>query len=310
MTVNRFPSPLALVLCYYMIMNSLCSAIPSNHHIDKEGGTEYLKPFVHEPKPNMRVRLQKDFRIQYLVITGQAYKHRAHTIWATWGPSVSKIGNDSLLFISDSGISGSIDSSRGHITDMPPTLNVIDNLDSLSPLQRYRRSQLKWMRALILSDSFEPFDWLIFLDDDTFLIHHAMREILQRYDPAISLMLARKNGNFSVRGGAGMVMSKGMVLELTSSQHRFNLIQAFETAVKNMKDSTGYYADIILSKFIYGHNIGKIVNLRELKSEGTHVISEWYKKHPETNKSAVITYHHVSNRAEYLALYHHYYTKQ
>ena len=104
-----------------------------------------------------------------------------------------------------------------------------------------------------------------------------------------------------------MAMSKRMVQQLTSPTHRFNLIRAFERAISDMTSNSGFFADIILSKFIYDHNIGKILNIRELKNEGHHVIWEWFRHHPGTNKSAVITYHHVSNRAEYSALYNHYY---
>jgi hypothetical protein len=306
MTVARVSLVLSLA-CYFFATHSSCSAFPD--HKDERDG-EYLKPFVHKPKPNKHV--YKDFRIQYLVITGagEAYQHRAENIWSTWGQSVGKTNNDSVLFISDTSDhntqqQSSIMDSRIQTVERP-TLSVLDILESWDISQRYRQSQLKWMRALVLSDSFPAFDWLILIDDDTFLIHHAMREMLQRYDSNHSLMLAKKNGEFSVSGGAGIVMSKRMVQEVTSPKHRFKLIHAFETAVNDL-DNNRFYSDVILSKFIYDHNIGNIINLRELKNEGSRVIMEWYKRHPEANKSAVITFHHISNTPDYLALYNYYY---
>lgn len=271
-------------------------------------GSDFLEPFVHKPVGNRQQPLHKNFRIQYLVITGQANLHRARNILSTWGPSVGKTNNDSVVFISDSNIRG----ARGNSSvALPlgaylPTLSVLDVMDSWGPPQLYRQSQLKWLRALMLWEAFSLFDWLVFLDDDSFVVHPAMRQLLQMHDPGSAVILARKNGNISICGGAGMVLSKGMVQKLTSLTYGPKLVLAFDSAVNDLRNNR-FYSDVIFSKFVIEHELGKIVHVREFKNEGSRVIAAWYRKHPSVNKSTVITYHHVSSRAEYLALYRHYY---
>ena len=278
----------------------------------------YLKAFVYHPRPSRPRPLYRDFRLQYLVVTGQAYRHRAENIMATWGPIVGTINNDSLAFVSDivthAASKQNFSDSSTITTTLSPALPsknftsfaVLEILNSWSRSQVYRQSQLKWIRALLLCDTFPEFDWLAFVDDDTFVIHNAMREMLQLHNSNTSLLLAKKNGGLSVCGGAGMILSKRMVQKLTNPTHRLQLIHAFESAVNDVGNNR-FYADVVLSKFIRDNNIGKIINIRELKNEGSRVIMGWYRQHTEVNRSGVITYHHVSNSSEYRTLFEHYY---
>jgi len=299
-------------MMYYLTASSVQS-----QNIRMES-VKYLNAFVHHSKPGKPQSLHKDFRVQYLVITGQKNEHRAGNIMSTWGPTIGTANNDSVTFITDSQATfKDQDSSRISSSTLSPpsastpsamsTLSVLEIAASWSISQIYRQSQLKWLRALLLWDTFPPFDWLVFLDDDTFLIHNSMREMLQLHDSSTPLLLAKKNGVLSVCGGAGMVMSKRMVQKLMLPSNRLKLMHAFESAVNNLDNNRAFYSDVILSKFIIDHKIGKIINIRELKNEGSDVIMGWYKKHPDVNKSAVISYHHVTDRSEYFALYEHYY---
>jgi hypothetical protein len=290
-----------VALCYFIALQPTVSAVSFNAvDMKNDRDSSYLKAYVYKPKSNKP--LNKEFRIQYLVITGRANEHRAGNIWSTWGPTIGKTSNDSLLFISDSN-----HSAHHNI----PILKVLDVLDHWELSQRYRQSQLKWLRAVMLTPSLPSFDWLVIIDDDTFVIHPAMREMLQRHDSKSSLMLGKKNGNSelgraSVCGGAGIIMSKTMVQRITSPKYQSLFIAVFESAVNDM-DKNEFYSDVIVSKFVKDYDIGQIINVRELKNEPSGVIMGWYEKHPKVHKSSVITYHHVTNRSEYTALYNHYY---
>ena len=277
-------------------------------NVVKSDNNDFLKPFHHKPKPHVTRPLYSNFQVQYLVITGEETHNRAQNIWSTWGQRVGKMNNDSILFVTDIN-EKQVNNKRNHesVDNNMKMINVLETSSSWDHSYRYRQSQLKWMRSLVLSDTFSSFDWLVFIDDDTFLILNSMREMLQRYDSTKSLLLAKKNGDNSICGGAGFAMSKKMVQILMTPKHRFNLIHAFENTVNDLSNDQ-FYADVILSKFIYDHIIGNIINIRELKNEGKDVIMRWYKKHPDVKMSGVITYHHVSQRTEYQVLFKHYYS--
>lgn len=225
--------------------------------------------------------------ILYLVVTGAGKRERANMVQRTIGKHIT--APDRMVFISD------------EESDELPMYKVISIPNSTTPLRAYKMSQLKWVNGIILSFSLAPFDWLVFLDDDTFVILSAFKELLSQYDSNQALLIGKRGADCHVIcGGAGFAMSHFLLQRLHSRTR--DLEQHFDDALRRGEN---YQSDVVLSHYIINRSLGTIVHSPHLKNFPPLASLHWHIAHNVT-PSPVVSFHHIEPD-EYRKLYEHYY---
>jgi hypothetical protein len=248
----------------------------------------YLLPYYNNnTKPN-----EMGIVIHYMIVTGGSREPRAKSIWDTWG---KRIQNE-ILFITD------------HDSNLTlPFLKVMNISDDIPQHLKYRQSQMKWFYGLDFAcKSLHDYDWLFFLDDDTFVVDYAVRNLLAEYNSSEAILIG-KVGEPTCHvlcGGAGFALSQRLVKNLIKTYRR-KLLQAFVSVVNSSNSSVSAYSDVILSTFILAHRIGTIIPRVEFKNSPPKIALKWYHMNNRT-PSAVVTYHYVHGSV-YEDLYRHYY---
>lgn len=235
------------------------------------------------------VTTRDNVTLQYVMITGEAMLSRAEVVWNTWGKTIQK---DYFLILSDSSKNLSM-----------PVVQVMNISASLPSERRYRLSQLKWLLGLRIMKS-RTFDWLVFIDDDTFIIHHSLRRLLSHYNSSDSLLIGKAGEPTChfVCGGAGMALSHKLVHLLTTNySHQFE--REYTSAVHS--NSTHFHSDVLISHFIHKHQVGRIIHHEEFKNFPPDIGLKWYQSHNRT-PSAVVSYHRLSPE-QYYSFYSYYY---
>jgi hypothetical protein len=232
---------------------------------------------------------RENVTLQYLMITGDAMLSRAEIVWNTWGKTIQK---DYFLILSDSSKNLSM-----------PVVQVMNISASLPSERRYRLSQLKWLLGLKMMKS-RDFDWLIFIDDDTFILHNSLRKLLSHYNSSEPLLIGKAGepACHFVCGGAGMALSQKLVHLLNTNYSR-----QFESEYSAIihSNSTYFHSDVIISHFIHKHQVGKIIHHEEFKNFPPDVGMKWYQSHNRT-PSPVVSYHRLSPE-QYSSFYSIYY---
>ena len=217
---------------------------------------------------------------------------RIEMVWNTWGKTI-KQGH--LLILSDN-IFNKLNL---------PMIQVINISKSLSLPRKYRLTQLKWLYGIQLMKDKE-FDWVVFLDDDTFLINYSLELLLSQYNSSNSLLIG-KAGEPSchlICGGAGFVMSKTLISKLNNEfSSLFN--QEYHSIIHS--NATNYHSDVIISNFIKKYKIGTIIHREEFKNFPPEIGMKWYLSHNRT-PSSVVTYHRLTSE-QYQLFYSIYYKK-
>lgn len=236
---------------------------------------------------DMKGRFDSSISVLYLVVTGAAKRERANVIQKTIGKHVT--APDRMVFVSD------------EESDELPMYKVISIPNTTKPLRAYKMSQLKWVYGVILSYSLTPFDWLVFLDDDTFMILYAFKELLSQYDSNNSILIGKRGADCHfICGGAGFAISRSLHQRLQPRTR--DLEQHFEDALRRGEN---YQSDVVLSHYIMNRNLGTLVHSPHLKNFPPLASFHWHLAHNVT-PSPVISFHHIEPD-EYRKLYEHYY---
>ena len=233
-------------------------------------------------------------RLQYVVITGQNYYRRATLLWNSWGKIICE--PNAIIFITDG----------QYVSEVPfPYFIGIDIKESLSSIQKYRLSQYKWMAALLNIKKYIDFDWLVIVDDDTFVIHDALISLLKEQNFNDSILIGKKGADCHLMcGGAGLIFSKALIRKLSNNY----------TALKHaFKQGQGphhrIHADVVLSYFVLNNNLGSLLHRNELKNFPPEVAMKWYLSKNHT-PSTVVSFHHMTDEMSYQQTssyyYHHY----
>jgi hypothetical protein len=229
-----------------------------------------------------------------MVISSLDTFDRAVLLWNTWGKNISR---NNMTFVVENGINNA-NESQANI----PILEVIDFSNHTTKELRYRYSQYKWMHAILMSIQLDAFDWLILLDDDTFIIHNAMKNLLMEYNQSESLLIGKMGlGCDYLCGGAGFALSVTMVQMLKKYEEK--LLQSFFLSINTIDK---FYSDIILSHFIRHEHIGKLKARTEFKNYSPQRSLIWYTNHNIT-PSAVVSFHRIHDVSEYRRTYKYYY---
>jgi len=180
--------------------------------------------------------------IQYVVITGQQTINRSLLLWKTWGRLICH--PDRIIFITD-----------GPLSHDPPFSTIIayDIGQNATLSEHYRRSQLKWFHALFNVNLSIYFDWLVLVDDDTFIITPSLSDLLQDYDPDEPMMIGKKGADCHlICGGAGLVISRNLVslliLNKSKLQKSFEIGEGIDKKI---------HSDVVLTHFIRANKLGK-----------------------------------------------------
>jgi hypothetical protein len=268
-----------------------------------------------------------DLAIQYLVISGVDKMDRADTIWKSLG----QVLPPGRLAVVSERVDG----------DFPydfPLVEVMNLSKSLAPNLKYRHSQLKWLYSILNSSQFDPFDWLFLMDDDTFVIHSSLQQLLASYDSSDVLLLSKAGepACHFVCGGAGMAFSKGLVHRLVTDPilsvaltHRFE-----QTVLHDKRPGTLFHSDVLLSRFLHDYNEALVSNSNrksnagapgqineqqqqqqqvivarnEFKNFPPEVAMKWFRhtgKGPAGRQ--VVSFHRINDPDQYRALFRRYY---
>lgn len=273
----------------------------------------------------------KNINIHYFIVSGVAMIHRAKTVFRTIG-SVIPTGHITVLTERFP--------ERTHFDF--PILEVMNISASLPVLARYRLSQMKWMHGLEaarpLLDPPASLDWLVFMDDDTFLIHHALQQLLAAYDPKNSLLVGKfgEPACHPMCGGAGFALSRGLLRKLLTQPLWRELQQYFSRAVgqhnyaaaKNTPPASSssssaaalpFHSDVLLSRFVRDHRdklqqvstedgasggAPVLVGRKEFKNFPPHVAMKWYRP---GHRNMAVSFHRIDSPELYQQLFHQYY---
>jgi hypothetical protein len=235
-----------------------------------------------------------DIKLQYVMISGDERLDQARVVWDTWGKTIEE---SYFVILSDSF------KKINRLYESLPIRQVMSISPSLPSHEKYRLSQLKWLYGLRLAHS-QQFDWLIFLDDDTFIIHHSLTKLLSQYNASKSLMIGKvgEPACHFICGGAGIAMSRKLVT-LLNTNYSQQLEREFHSIISS--NSTHFHSDVILSHFIHRHQIGSIIHREEFKNFPPDVGMKWYLAHNRT-PSTVVSYHRLTPEqyAEFYLLYY------
>lgn len=221
----------------------------------------------------------QNISIYYFVITGNEMFERVKIVWNTWGKTIKK---EHFNILSDSLFDKKLNL---------PVIKVMNISKENSMSVKYRLSQLKWLYGIQLMKNKE-FDWIVFLDDDTFIINYSLEILLSQYNSSKSLLIG-KAGEPSchlVCGGAGFAMSKSLVSKL-NNEFYYQFDKEYHSIIDS--NSTHFHSDVIISNFIHKHKIGTIIHREEFKNFPPEVGMKWYQLHNRT-PSAVVTYHRLT----------------
>lgn len=240
--------------------------------------------------------------ILYAIITGQNSNDRSQYVFESWVQYVCTPHR--VLFVTD-----------GPLRMKPPFPYIVAfNLPkNATNREHYRNSQYKWLEAIVHAAS-EVFDWLVLVDDDSFVIHHAMLHLLHGYNPAQALLIGKRGSDCDkVCGGPGLLLSRELVRKLTSDNTTLSRLRsAFVTGVGPHRKR---HADVVLSHFVgsaHGNGIGKgngtgvwsgvgvgrLVHRNELKNFPPSSHSRWYTSaQPRLREQLrrVVSIHHLAN---------------
>ena len=194
-------------------------------------------------------------RITYVVLTCEAYlKTRCRWMRDSWIRHVAK--EDRVFFLSGS----------AHPSDQVVGWNTPDGYDGCA--QKY----LTFFREMPNDDT----DWIVFVDDDTFVVPDRLRACLAHYDPGVSVWIGKRVPDGEVpylSGGAGIVVSR-----------------ALYSAVRSYLQSTSVALHTIYSDL----ELGRWVATRS----GVTLISDLrFNSHPHTEEGdlrTAITFHYVT----------------
>lgn len=234
--------------------------------------------------------------IQYLIITGQRtlFKNKSNVVWKSWVQHVCPPNR--VLFITDGPL----------IESLPFPSYVAYNISvNTTAKDHYRMSQLKWMFGILNSSSIlpvEPYDWLVLVDDDTFVIHSSLQDLLHEYSPEEPILIGKRGADCHFMcGGAGLAMSYKLVQNLVSVSS--SLEASFLHGVgKDRK----IYSDVVLTHVIRSLKLGKLIGRTEFKNFSPEVALKWYTR-MGLPPSLVVSFHHIDSEVEYLQIYSHYY---
>lgn len=240
---------------------------------------------------NITSPFSSKLKIQYCVITGSEYHSRSRLIQDTWSKD---LGIGSIEYITDSESNSDI-----------KYVNAIqfNNTISMNANYKYRYSQLKWLYP-ILSFKYHSFDWLVLLDDDTFIIDTALRSLLSEYNSSQPYIIGKmgQGCNF-LCGGAGFALS----FELVSILRDNFASQLIHTFTISLQSEDHFYSDVILSHFIRRHHIAIQRGREEFKNFSPAICLNWYIKN-NVSPSQVVSFHRIHNKTEYVRIYRHYYS--
>lgn len=263
--------------------------------------------------------------ITYIVITGRSYEDRAELVWLTWGrrvPSPHK-----LMFVSEPAAlttvgNGPLEEAKYSYTfDSKPErmiplrfsngterYRVIDVIHEMPP---YRRSQLKWLDAILhlgLSGNAQPFegtDWYVFLDDDTFIHHDAMLQLLSEYDASAPLLIGKGGKDcYKMCGGAGFAISRSLLRGLCDSKGA--LVEAF-FAGYHSNGELKHHSDVVISNFVLDKKViggGEFIRRLELKNFSPAVAAKWLIRQGGYNSTGLfVSFHKIEDSEDYIELY-------
>ena len=159
--------------------------------------------------------------ILFVVLTSRAKRHRAVAAWNSWCTGVGAM----CQFFADAPFGD----------PRPPQLQWT-SVKSVLPRRSCCRNkqgffcsdhrkttlaaQYRYLPALRLARRSEAFtsgraQWVVLLDDDSFVFVHRLRGLLSRYDPRTALMLGEFKPDRSYAcGGAGAVLSRASLVKL------------------------------------------------------------------------------------------------
>jgi hypothetical protein len=176
----------------------------------------------------------------------------------------------------------------------------------------HRRSQLKWLDAILYMKNRLDTHWLVFLDDDTFIIHSAMCEILQEADYSSNLIIGKSGAScHQLCGGAGFALSRIFIKNLNNQREK--VVDAFFTGyfVKK-KNKILVDSDVVLSNILKNEMLpGLFVRRNEFRNYPPSIAKKWVRKQNNKSTSAIVLEPIVSfHKIEiplYLKLYDYFY---
>jgi hypothetical protein len=283
----------SLLLALFM---SSCAA--AEEHVD-------LRPF----RPYGARRSESEHRHKlpsaaFVVVSGSQYQSRARSVWSTWGVNVSH-PNKFYFATDEAPLRWMNDAQR-----IPATFSggkkAPDgyNLDNFSP---YRRSQLKWLDAIMylaeaLHDRSLECDWVVFADDDTFLVPRSVLFLLSEYESGDALVIGKGGKDCdTLCGGAGFALSQGILLKLYSL--RSNLVRAFFDCYKGNSQQIKCHSDVIISHFVIDSGQGRIVKRSEFRNFPPNIASKWKTLNLNDSQIEIVSFHRIDSSDYYQILF-------
>ena len=193
-------------------------------------------------------------KITYVILTCQAYlKTRCQWVRNSWLPKLTD--NDSYLFLSS-------------VAD--DNANVV-GWNSLDTYQGCSQKYLDFVRGKALTES----DWIVFVDDDTFVFPKRIREMLETYDHTNELYIGKLlYGPIpTMSGGAGFCVSRALYAKIRTFVTTRNIVL------------NHIYSDVSIAQWI-----------QQIPS-AIYVWDKRFNSHPHTEEGSVdtaLTFHFVT----------------
>lgn len=280
---------------------SIGNATANQYSIGLQHHSEILKkfrPYVSSKSMNAchyRQQGSCNPAIQYMIVTGQKNYNKSRTVWSTWVQHIYP--PDNVLFVTDGPL----------LFKVPFPFVVAYHInDNATLLDHYRMSQLKWMYAIINASNVNPglYDWLVLVDDDSFVIHSSLQTLLKEYSSDEAIILGKRGADCDLMcGGAGLALSRKLVDSLKTFPVSKKLELAFRNGIGKDKK---IFSDVVLTHFIRSFKLGRLLGRTEFKNFPPTVSLRWYAR-TGLKPSAVVTFHHINNEIEYQQIYSHYY---
>jgi len=225
-----------------------------------------LKFFHGYSSPPNAPSVHKDISVSYIVVTGVKTAPRAEILFETWGRMIAPPHN--LVFVADQGMGPNERQYRYKFLNAPGSMiplrystgGMSVGGKDVKSMTDYRRSQLKWLDAIVylggqLNDGLRNrSDWFVFADDDTFIIPHALQALLSEYNPETSLLLGKGGKDcHKMCGGAGFAVSRSLMLRLYLCRDALAnaFFKGYASGLGALDvDTVKYHSDVVLSNFM------------------------------------------------------------
>jgi len=222
--------------------------------------------------------------IVYMVMTGDRnLRSRCDVIMCTVGVTLHP---SRLFFVGETS-----SDSRLPVYDVvtPETRRPVDRAGSMQKLARGLAMLVKVIQKSRYKDEIQ---WIMVMDDDTFVSPRNLQLLVSQYDPQRSLMIGQSTCGVGFCGGAGYVISKAL----------FNQFPSF---IEECQPMPGIFpSDQFVPYCIKNRTQVQIVDRKEFNSQPPDFYSTelGYNDHPDGFGRAV-SFHYISPAARYVALW-------